>query len=219
MAILGRARHKCPTHRRRRGLLRTWRPPNKNDKRAPEPPTTQPCRGSARLVWMRSPEPSGEPTLLESARQHPTWPPDSSANDVTPHTSPVPFWPLCRPGNGGMGERVAGVLAASRSTCEQTLFLLKLVAEVIDPVMGLLQPNSTELQLCTIEAENISRMNLLLLVYPSIGRFQTRHFGRQTFEKIVSWNYGLGVIFPQNSTYLIACEYCLDGQNEHVNIC
>jgi hypothetical protein len=44
-----------------------------------------------------------------------------------------------------------------------------MVAEIIDPVMRSLEPNWTELQLCTIEATNIRRMNFLLVMNPSIG--------------------------------------------------
>jgi hypothetical protein len=46
----------------------------------------------------------------------------------------------------------------------QALSPLKMVAEVIDPVTRPLQRNYTELQLCAIEAKNISRMNPLLVM-------------------------------------------------------
>ena len=54
-------------------------------------------------------------------------------------------------------------------TSEQALFLVKMIAEIIDPAMRSLEPNWTELQLCTIEATNIGRMNFLLVVDPCIG--------------------------------------------------
>jgi hypothetical protein len=52
------------------------------------------------------------------------------------------------------------------------LFLLKVVAEVIDPVMGSSQLGRIERQIRTIEATNIRVMNLLLVRYPFIDRLQ-----------------------------------------------
>jgi hypothetical protein len=54
------------------------------------------------------------------------------------------------------------------------LFLLKVVAEVIDPVMGSSQLGRIERQIRTIEATDIRVMNLLLVLYPFIGRLQAR---------------------------------------------
>ena len=65
----------------------------------------------------------------------------------------------------------------------------------------------------TIEATNIRMMNLLLVIYPSIGRLQTRDVGRQAIEKIVGWNYSLWIIFPHDCIALSGREYCLDRQN------
>src|ERR1700751_3565368 len=109
------------------------------------------------------------------------------------------------------------VLDPGRHISERALFLLKTVAEVIDPAMGSVQLNCIECQLCAIKAANV-RMKLLLVTYPSVDRFQTRRIGCQTIEKIMGWNYGPGVIFPQNSICLTVCEPCLDWQNENVNI-
>ena len=78
----------------------------------------------------------------------------------------------------------------------KSLVLLKVVAEVIDPVIGSFQLGRIERQVRTIEATNIRVMNLFLVIYASIGRLQTRDIGRQTINGIVGWNYGLGIIFP-----------------------
>ena len=68
------------------------------------------------------------------------------------------------------------------------LFLLKMVAEVIDPVTGAFQLGCIKRQIRSIEATNIRMMNLLLIIYPSIGRLQTRDVGRQAVKKIMGWN-------------------------------
>src|SRR4030088_3418914 len=68
------------------------------------------------------------------------------------------------------------------------LFLLKMVAEVIDPVTGAFQLGCIKRQIRSIEATNIRMMNLLLIIYPSIGRLQTRDAGRQAVKKIMGWN-------------------------------
>ena len=59
------------------------------------------------------------------------------------------------------------------------LFLLKVVAEVIDPVMGSSQLGRIERQSRTIAATNIRVMNLLLVFYPFIGRLQARDGARE----------------------------------------
>jgi hypothetical protein len=51
----------------------------------------------------------------------------------------------------------------------KSLFLLKVVPEVIDPVMGSFQRGCIKRQIRTIEARNIRMMNLLLVIHPSIG--------------------------------------------------
>jgi hypothetical protein len=51
-----------------------------------------------------------------------------------------------------------------------SLFLLKVVAEVIDPVMRSFPLSCIKRHPRTIEATNIRMMNLLLVIYPSIGR-------------------------------------------------
>ena len=89
----------------------------------------------------------------------------------------------------------------------KSLFLLKVVPEVIDPVMGPFQLGCIKRQIRTIEATNIRMMNLLLVIHPSIGRLQTRNVGRQTTDIIVGWNYCLGIIFPDNCIDLSAREY------------
>src|SRR6202044_3895908 len=86
------------------------------------------------------------------------------------------------------------------------LFLLKVVAEVIDPVMGSSQLGRIERQIRTFEATNIRAMNLLLVIYPFIGRLQAGDGARETVEKIVRWNYGLGIIFLHDSICLRARE-------------
>src|SRR5258706_3774340 len=68
------------------------------------------------------------------------------------------------------------------------LFLLKMVAEVIDPVTGAFQLSCIKREIRSIEATNIRMMNLLLIIYPSIGRLQTRDIGRQAVKKIMGWN-------------------------------
>jgi hypothetical protein len=50
------------------------------------------------------------------------------------------------------------------------LFLLKVVPEIIDPVVGPFQVGCIQHQVRTIEATNIRMMNLLLVIHPSIGR-------------------------------------------------
>lgn len=51
----------------------------------------------------------------------------------------------------------------------KSLFLLKVVPEVVDPVIGSFQRGCIERQIRTIEATNIRMMNLLLVIHPSIG--------------------------------------------------
>ena len=51
----------------------------------------------------------------------------------------------------------------------RSLFLLEVVAKVIDPVMGPFQFGCIKCQIRTIEATNIGMMKLLLVIYPSIG--------------------------------------------------
>jgi hypothetical protein len=70
-----------------------------------------------------------------------------------------------------------------------------MIAEVIDPVTGAVQLVCIKRQIRGVEATNIRMMDLLLVIYPSIGRLQTRDVGRQTFEKIMGWNYRLRIIF------------------------
>jgi hypothetical protein len=48
----------------------------------------------------------------------------------------------------------------------KSLFLLKVVPEVIDPVMGPFQLGCIKRQIRTIEAMNIRMMNLLLVIHP-----------------------------------------------------
>ena len=100
----------------------------------------------------------------------------------------------------------------------KSLFLLKVVPEVIDPMMGPFQLGRIERQLRAIEAANIRIRDLLPLVYPSIGGIETRDVGRQTLDKIVGWNHSLRIIFPHDCIYLCACEDGLDGKNEDVYI-
>jgi hypothetical protein len=80
----------------------------------------------------------------------------------------------------------------------KSLFLINVVPEVIDPVMGPFQLGCIKRQFRTIEATNIRMMNLLLVIHPSIRRLQTRDVGRQTADMIVGWNYSLRIIFPYN---------------------
>jgi hypothetical protein len=82
------------------------------------------------------------------------------------------------------------------------LFLLNVVAEVIDPVMGSSQLGRIERQIRTIEATNIRVMNLLLVLYPFIGRLQAGDGARETVEKIVRWNYRLRIIFLHDCIHL-----------------
>src|SRR6202011_5359824 len=98
------------------------------------------------------------------------------------------------------------------------LFLLKVVAEVIDPVMGSSQLGRIERQIRTIEATNIRVRNLLMVLYPFIGRLQAGDGARETVEKIVRWNYGLRIIFLYDCIHLSAREDWLDRQNKNVNI-
>ena len=51
---------------------------------------------------------------------------------------------------------------------EFLLFLLKVVAEVIDPVMSSFQLTGVKRSRRTIETTNIRMLNLFLIVYPSI---------------------------------------------------
>ncbi len=97
-------------------------------------------------------------------------------------------------------------------------FLLKVVAEVIDPVMGSFQFGCIKRQVRTIEATHIRMMNLLLVIYPPVGRLQTRDISRQTKDKIVGWNYSLRIIFPHDCIHLRARKYCVDRKNQHVNV-
>ena len=89
----------------------------------------------------------------------------------------------------------------------KSLFLLKVVPKVIDPVMGSFQLGCIERQIRTIEATNICMMNLLLVIHPSISRLQTGDIGRQTIEGIMGWNHGLRIIFPDDCIDLNAREY------------
>jgi len=68
--------------------------------------------------------------------------------------------------------------------------------------MGSSQLGRIERQIRTIEATNIRAMNLLLVLYPFIGRLQAGDGTRETVEEIVRWNYGLRIIFPHNSICL-----------------
>src|ERR1700739_1400807 len=99
----------------------------------------------------------------------------------------------------------------------KALFLLKVVPEVIDPVMASFQLGCIKGQVRTIEATNICMMNLLLVIHPFIGRLQTGDVGRQTSQEIVRWNHGLRIIFPNDCIDLNAREYGLDGRNGNTN--
>jgi hypothetical protein len=57
--------------------------------------------------------------------------------------------------------------------------------------MGSSELGRIERQIRTIEATNIRVMNLLLVLYPFIGRLQAGDVARETVEKIVRWNYGV----------------------------
>src|SRR5271167_4380558 len=89
----------------------------------------------------------------------------------------------------------------------KSLFFLKVVPEVIDPVMGSFQLGCIKCQIRTIEATNICAMDLVLVIHPFIGRLKTGALGRQTIQKIVRWNHGLRIIFPDDSIDLDAREY------------
>ena len=77
---------------------------------------------------------------------------------------------LCRP--EGTPRRMKQAVTLKQSARQNALFLLKVVAEVIDPVMGSSQLGHIERQIRTIEATNIRVMNLLLVLYPFIDRLQ-----------------------------------------------
>lgn len=53
-----------------------------------------------------------------------------------------------------------------------SLFLLNVVCEVVDPVMGRSQLGRIQRQLRAIEATDIRMVNLLLVIHPFIGRLQ-----------------------------------------------
>src|SRR6266550_3733583 len=89
----------------------------------------------------------------------------------------------------------------------KALFLLKVVPEVIDPVMGSFELGCIKRQIRTVEATNICMMNLLLVIYPFIDRLQTGDVGRQAIESIVGWNHGLRIVFPDDCIDLNAREY------------
>src|SRR4029077_9898275 len=89
----------------------------------------------------------------------------------------------------------------------KSLFLIKIVSEVINPVMGPFQLGCIKRQIRTIEATNIRMVNLLLVIHPSIRRLQTRDVGRQTGDIIVGWNYSLRIIFLYNCIDLSTREY------------
>ena len=72
--------------------------------------------------------------------------------------------------------------------------------------MGFFQLGCVKRQIHTIEATNICMMNLLLVIHPFIGRLQTGGVGRHTIERMVGWNHGLRIIFPDDCIDLNARE-------------
>src|SRR5438445_5602424 len=73
---------------------------------------------------------------------------------------------VARPKDAG----ISGGKIGAQQVVPVALFLLKVVAEVIDPVMRSFQLSCIKRHPRTIEATNIRMMNLLLVIYPSIGR-------------------------------------------------
>jgi hypothetical protein len=55
----------------------------------------------------------------------------------------------------------------------KSLFLLKVVAEVIDPVMASFQRGRVKRQIRTIEPTHTRMLSFLLIIYPAVGRVQT----------------------------------------------
>ena len=55
----------------------------------------------------------------------------------------------------------------------KALLLLKMIAEVIDPVMSSPQAGCAERQFRTIQTANICGMKFFLFMDPSLGRFET----------------------------------------------
>src|ERR1700745_1167999 len=117
-------------------------------------------------------------------------------------------------GNGGYSQRkpTAHRDSSTRKLAQtallvKSLFLLKVVPKVIDPAMGSFQFACIQRQIRTIEATNICMMNLLLVIHPFIDRLQTGDVGRQTNKRIVGWNHGFRIIFPDDCIDLNAREY------------
>jgi hypothetical protein len=89
----------------------------------------------------------------------------------------------------------------------KALFLLKVVPEVIDPVMGSFQLGCIKRQIRTIEATNICKMNLHLVIHPFIGRLPDRRRRSSNQSEIMGWNHGLRIISPDDCIDLNAREY------------
>ena len=94
-------------------------------------------------------------------------------DDVLPHTVPSTELSSARTelfeSFALLPDLVRAVARLWTRMSEQALLLVKMVAEIIDPVMRPLETNWTELQLCTIETTNIRGMNFRLVMDPSIG--------------------------------------------------
>jgi Na+/citrate or Na+/malate symporter len=76
-----------------------------------------------------------------------------------------------------------GQIAMDSALLIKSLFLLKVVPEVIDPVVGSFQLGCIKGQIRTIEATDICMMNLLLVIHSFIGRLQTGNIGRQPLRE------------------------------------
>jgi hypothetical protein len=67
-------------------------------------------------------------------------------------------------------ELLLATRSPKRDFVSPCLFLLKMIAEVIDPVTGTVQLGCFKRQIRSVEATNIRMMNLILIIYPSIRR-------------------------------------------------
>jgi hypothetical protein len=92
---------------------------------------------------------------------------DRGLERVTVYSSLIGLLKSCRP-----STQIKANARANAPRIVYALFLLKVVGEVKDPVMGSSQLSRIERQIRTIDATNIRVMNLLLVLYPFIGRLQ-----------------------------------------------
>jgi hypothetical protein len=100
----------------------------------------------------------------------------------------------------------------------KSLFLLKVVPEVIDPAMGPLSVRLDSASNPRYQGDEHPHAEPSLHNSPIHRPTPNPRRRSSNQSHIVGRNYSLRIVFPDNCIDLCASEYGLDRQNEHVNI-